>query len=230
VGRSSSSSQGEKMRSVLAVFDVDGVLVKEETQKLLACYLFYRGKLGIGLFLKIVAWFVLYKLHLIKDSFPMRRQAYRIFRGWREDDMHKIMRDFFREVIAPRISGDAIRLLRGHQERREDVLLLSASLSCVVELFAQYLKVPEYIATHLKITEGCYTGDILGDVPYGENKVKAFKQWLEKTSGYDQVVVYADHISDLSLFELADERKVVNPDGRLRDLAHQRGWSINDFS
>ncbi len=218
------------MSKVLAVFDVDGVLVKEETQKLLAQYLFLKGKISLSLFLKITAWFVLYKLHLIKNTLPMRLQAYQAFHGWHEDAVHLIMEDFFRDVVLSRISQDVVRLVRGHQEKGDDVLLLSASLASVVERLARHLNVSQWIATRLQITNGCYTGDIAGDVPYGENKVKALQEWLGKKPGYDRVCVYADHISDLSLLELAHEQKVVNPDDRLMALARQRGWTIHDFS
>ncbi len=54
--------------------------------------------------------------------------------------------------------------------------------------------------------------------------------WLER-SGFDRLHVrfYSDHASDKPVFEWADEPVAVNPHGRLRRLADQRGWAVEDW-
>jgi phosphoserine phosphatase len=46
---------------------------------------------------------------------------------------------------------------------------------------------------------------------------------------HGHVRFYSDHVSDQPAFEWADEPVAVNPHGRLRRLAEQRGWQIEDW-
>jgi phosphoserine phosphatase len=40
---------------------------------------------------------------------------------------------------------------------------------------------------------------------------------------------YSDHVSDRPAFEWSDEPVAVNPHAKLRRLAEQRGWTIEDW-
>jgi phosphoserine phosphatase len=46
---------------------------------------------------------------------------------------------------------------------------------------------------------------------------------------HGHVRFYSDHVSDQPVFEWADEPVAVNPHGRLRRLAEQRGWAVEDW-
>jgi phosphoserine phosphatase len=46
---------------------------------------------------------------------------------------------------------------------------------------------------------------------------------------HGHVRFYSDHISDRPAFECADEPVAVNPHGKLRRLAEERGWPIEDW-
>jgi phosphoserine phosphatase len=53
--------------------------------------------------------------------------------------------------------------------------------------------------------------------------------WLAKAElDPGHVRFYSDHASDAPVFEWADEPVAVNPHGKLRRLAQQRGWAIED--
>src|SRR3546814_8948867 len=45
-----------------------------------------------------------------------------------------------------------------------------------------------------------------------------------------QIRFYSDHVSDAPVMEWADEPFAVNPHGKLRKLAGERGWHIIDRS
>ena len=74
---------------------------------------------------------------------------------------------------------------------------------------------------------------IAGNNAYGEAKMRMIAEWVGK-SGLEEarghVRFYSDHVSDLPAFEWADEPVAVNPHGRLRRLAQERGWAIEDWS
>jgi HAD superfamily hydrolase (TIGR01490 family) len=109
---------------------------------------------------------------------------------------------------------------------------------------ASYRLYAEAIAERLGFDDVIGTGSIIGldervharidgDNCYGPAKLKMIAEWVEKsglTGAHGHVRFYSDHVSDQPAFEWADEPVAVNPHGRLRQLALQRGWSIEDWS
>jgi phosphoserine phosphatase len=53
------------------------------------------------------------------------------------------------------------------------------------------------------------------------------KSGLKGAHGH--VRFYSDHVSDRPAFEWADEPVAVNPHGKLKRLAKERGWAIEDW-
>jgi phosphoserine phosphatase len=48
-------------------------------------------------------------------------------------------------------------------------------------------------------------------------------------AAHGHVRFYSDHVSDRPAFEWSDEPVAVNPHGKLRRLAEERGWAIEDW-
>jgi phosphoserine phosphatase len=56
------------------------------------------------------------------------------------------------------------------------------------------------------------------------------EDWLTKERvTRAHVRFYSDHASDAPVFEWADEPVAVNPHDRLRKLAGERGWPVEDW-
>ena len=73
---------------------------------------------------------------------------------------------------------------------------------------------------------------IAGENCYGPAKLRMIAEWVEKSGlkgVHGHVRFYSDHVSDQPAFEWADEPVAVNPQGKLRRLAEQRGWAIEDW-
>ena len=68
---------------------------------------------------------------------------------------------------------------------------------------------------------------IAGENCYGPAKLRMIADWVEASGlkgTHGHVRFYSDHVSDQPAFEWADEPVAVNPHGKLRRLAEQRGW------
>ena len=66
-----------------------------------------------------------------------------------------------------------------------------------------------------------------GENCYGPAKLRMIADWVERsglTGKHGHVRFYSDHVSDAPAFEWADEPVAVNPHGKLRRLAEERGW------
>ena len=94
---------------------------------------------------------------------------------------------------------DTCKLVKQHLNNNDDMLLVSASVDCLVAVIAQYLGFKEFIATPLQCYQDRYTGFIQGEFIYGEQKKYVCEQRfgaLLKTAKS-----YADHPSDRYLME-----------------------------
>ena len=137
------------------------------------------------------------------------------------------------EVIRPRITPEALALVRSHQHAGDTVMIVTATNEFVTRPIAQAFGVSELIAVELeRDARGWITGEIKGTPSFREGKVTRVEHWLaEKGLGWTDVQMsfYSDSMNDLPLLEKAQHPVATNPDKRLRQLATERGWRILDL-
>ncbi|WP_416559068.1 HAD family hydrolase [Limnohabitans sp. yimb22184] len=134
------------------------------------------------------------------------------------------------EVIRPRITAEALALVRSHQHAGDTVMIVTATNEFVTRPIAQAFGVGELIAVELeRDASGWITGEIRGTPSFREGKVTRVAQWLGQ-KGLDwsdvEMTFYSDSMNDLPLLEKAHHPVATNPDARLRQLATERGWRI----
>lgn len=134
------------------------------------------------------------------------------------------------EVIRPRITPEALALVRSHQQAGDTVMIVTATNEFVTRPIAQAFGVHELIAVELeRDASGWITGEIQGTPSFREGKVTRVAQWLAQQGlSWDDVEMsfYSDSMNDLPLLEKAHHPVATNPDARLRQLATERGWRI----
>jgi HAD superfamily hydrolase (TIGR01490 family) len=137
---------------------------------------------------------------------------------------------FMQEVIRPRITPEALALVRSHQAAGDTVMIVTATNELVTRPIAQAFGVSELIAVELaRDATGWITGEISGVPSFREGKVTRVTHWLSQ-HGLDwdsvEMTFYSDSMNDLPLLEKAHHPVATNPDARLRQLATERGWRI----
>jgi HAD superfamily hydrolase (TIGR01490 family) len=134
------------------------------------------------------------------------------------------------EVIRPRITPEALALVRSHQQAGDTVMIVTATNEFVTRPIAQAFGVHELISVELeRDASGWITGEIQGTPSFREGKVTRVAQWLAQQGlDWDDVEMsfYSDSMNDLPLLEKAHHPVATNPDARLRQLATERGWRI----
>ena len=137
------------------------------------------------------------------------------------------------EVIRPRITPEALALVRSHQQAGDKVMIVTATNEFVTRPIAQAFGVSELIAVDLeRDSSGWITGEIRGTPSFREGKVTRVAHWLsQKGLAWSDVEMtfYSDSMNDLPLLEKAHHPVATNPDARLRQLAIGRGWRILDL-
>jgi len=101
---------------------------------------------------------------------------------------------------------------------------ISASQAVLVEKIASYYGFDDFAAAEYKELKGRFTGEI--KTTYGK-KGPVLKKLVQKhDTTFDGSIAVGDSMSDVPMFELADEPIVFNPERRLFETAKDKGWKI----
>ena len=135
--------------------------------------------------------------------------------------------EFMRTMIAPMRLAQADRLLAGHRERGDFLLIITATNAFVTRPIAASLGVDAILATEPELRNGRYTGKITGTACFREGKVARLNEWL-RTHPHDLLTAsfYSDSHNDLPLLQMVGKPVAVDPDDTLRAIALERGWPV----
>jgi HAD superfamily hydrolase (TIGR01490 family) len=181
---------------------------------------------------KAALWQVLFVLR--GASHEMVRRAAEdgllLLRGMTPEEMRQLVRDALEPELRPLVYGDAMDVVHRHQRKGEPCYVVSATLQEVVETIAADLGFDGGLGTICGVgDDGRYTGHSVRAL-HADGKADALRA-LAVREGFDlaQSWAYSDSHTDLPFLESVGHPVAVNPDRRLRDAAHDRGWPILRF-
>ncbi|WP_399425305.1 HAD family hydrolase [Vibrio campbellii] len=120
------------------------------------------------------------------------------------------------KTLIEQLSGDEI-----------DMVIISASVTFLVEAVGQRIGIPNALGIDLVVANNRYSAEIDGIPSYREGKVTRLKQWLEtQPDNYSEIHFYTDSVNDLPLCEYADYVYLVNPCPRLKEHANRPNWTV----
>jgi len=219
----------------LAVYDMDRTVTKRATYTpfLLHCARRrapWRKMPGCCCVLSMVA----YALKLI-DRGRLKEINHHLLLGARShpSELKPLVESFADAQVAENIRPGALKAIARDKSEGRRLILATASYRLYADAIAQRLGFDDVIGTGSVIgLDDRVHAKIAGENCYGPAKMRMISDWLEKSGligehGY--VRFYSDHVSDKPVFEWADEPVAVNPHGKLRQLAKQRNWKIEDW-
>ena len=219
----------------LAVYDMDRTVTRTATYTpfLLHCAL-HRAPWRL-LFLPLVAASMLAYLARIIDRGELKEINHHLLLGHRVHlrELKPLVDSFADRQVAANIRpGARVALARDKAEGRR-LVLATASYRLYADAIAERLGFDDVIGTGsiIGLDERVHAR-IEGENSYGEAKMRMIAEWVEKSGlkgARGHVRFYSDHVSDRPAFEWADEPVAVNPHGKLRCLAEQRGWAVEDW-
>jgi HAD superfamily phosphoserine phosphatase-like hydrolase len=188
------------------------------------------------LFLPLVAGSMLAYVARLIDRAKLKEINHHLLLGAKihPRELKPLVDSFAEKQVATNIRpGARAAITRDHAEGRR-LVLATASYRLYADAIAERLGFDDVIGT------GSVTGldervhaKIAGENCYGPAKMRMIADWVEASGlkgTHGHVRFYSDHVSDQPAFEWADEPVAVNPHGKLRRLAEERGWAIEDWS
>jgi HAD superfamily hydrolase (TIGR01490 family) len=221
--------------SDLAIYDMDRTVTRRATYTpfLLHCAL-HRAPWRL-LFLPLVAGSMLAYVARLIDRAKLKEINHHLLLGAKihPRELNPLVDSFAEKQVATNIrpgARDAIAL--DHAEGRR-LVLATASYRLYVDAIAERLGFDDVIGTGSVIgLDERVHAKIAGENCYGPAKMRMIADWVEASGlkgAHGHVRFYSDHVSDQPAFEWADEPIAVNPHGKLRRLAKERGWGIEDW-
>jgi HAD superfamily hydrolase (TIGR01490 family) len=210
------------MSQIAAVFDVDGTLVRQSTERLFFFFLIWRGVIPPARALAFGKQLALNR--------AARHSNKSYLQGFQPPHIDGLAQECYHQLIRPRLSRAGRSCLRTHRQQGHHIVILTGSLECLMLPLQQELQAPWLIATRLQTCQGRITGHIAGLHPRGDNKLRLLRE-LSQAAGFDlsRSYAYADHIADLPLLEQVGQPVAVNPSRSLRRVAREKSWPVCRF-
>lgn len=216
------------MRRAIAVFDIDGTLIRDSSaERIFIRYLLHQGELNLASAISFVGR-LLVACPRGWDAAIRRNKFY--LRGKSRRRTERLAARCFKQEITPRISAAARGKIAAHRVCGLEIVLLSGTLDVLLRCFCEELGADRAHGSALSVVEGRYTGGIEGIHPYGKAKTEIV-QACYGSDCYDLSAsyAYANHITDLEFLKLFGHPVFVNPSARLAARARKMGIGTTHF-
>lgn len=221
--------------SDLAIYDMDRTVTRTGTYTPFLLHCATRRTPWRLLLLPLVVLSMLaYALRLI-DRGRLKEINHHLLLGRRihPRDLRPLVESFADRQVAMNLRPGARKAIARDKAEHRRVVLATASYRLYADAIAERLGFDDVIGTGSVIgLDERVHAKIAGENCYGPAKLRMIADWVEKSGlrgVHGHVRFYSDHVSDQPAFEWADEPVAVNPHRRLRRLAEQRGWAIEDW-
>ena len=211
------------MRSC-AVFDLDGTIIDNSSERVFLKYLLERGELPLR---NLSQWL----LDFIRTQDLRQAKANKVYlKGLDYQHIYDLAQTCFTECLVERISPKVFDLIEFHRTEGRTIVILSGSLELLVRFFYERLKADLMVGYALEVIEEEITGHGVGLNPYGENKARLVQE-LAEAHNFDlsESYAYGNHHSDAHKLKQVGHPVAVNPDRKLREIASANDWQIEQF-
>jgi HAD superfamily hydrolase (TIGR01490 family) len=219
----------------LAIYDMDRTVTRAATYTPFLLHCAVRRAAWRLLLLPVVAGSMLAYVARLIDRAKLKEINHRLLLGAKihPRDLRPLVESFADRQVAGNVRPGARRAIARDKAEGRRLVLATASYRLYADAIAERLGFDDVIGTGSVIgLDSQVHAKIAGENCYGPAKLRMIADWVEKSGlkgVHGHVRFYSDHVSDRPAFEWADEPVAVNPHGKLRRLAEERGWTIEDW-
>ena len=218
----------------LAIYDMDRTLTRHATYTPFLLHCAARRAPWRLLALPLVAGSMLLYLAKVIDRGRLKEINHRLLLG-REthpEVLGPLVKSFAQATLRSNIRPGARAAIARDKAEGRRVVMATASYRFYACGIAEALGFDDTIGTDTILgIDSQVHAKIDGQNCYGPAKLAMIERWLAAEGvSLGHVRFYSDHASDAPVFEWADEAVAVNPHDRLRRLAQERGWAVEDWN
>jgi HAD superfamily hydrolase (TIGR01490 family) len=216
------------MQNKTFVIDLDGTLIKGQSQRYLIEYLKEIKKISFLKYFMIMLGFVLYKLSIYKNAAQLLQFSLNNFKNEKEGDIYKYIDDFFNKNLKDRYFNNSKSIIKLMKDSGHKIIILSAVIDPLVKRICDDLNIVSFISTKLEFdNNGLFTGRIVDKQNYGNQKLDNIRKYLfENNLNEEDVIVLTDHESDIPIIKYFTNSIVTNPDLRMNRWARQNNYPV----
>lgn len=211
--------------------DIDNTLIRGTSINLLVKYAYQQGLIPLSVVPRAAYWYFLYKMNYIRDFTKIVNKTSclleDLMRKMPASEIQSVFKSCFESVIRPLIFPQSSIFLNDFKSKGYEIYFISSTFEPLACLLRDFYGFGQVIATQLEIRDHHYTGAISGNICYGSEKLRQIERVAENDHlNLADSYAFSDHISDIPMLEKVGHPVVVNPQGRLKRIAQQRGWEI----
>ena len=123
--------------------------------------------------------------------------------------------------------------IKYHKMKNDDLLLISASLDFLVKSIGKKLGFVNKNIIGIKpiVENGLICDSFHFPLSFGQGKVECYQKWLlENKKSSKNSFFYSDSINDLPLLSFVSNPICINPCIKLKKIAEQKKWKINEWT
>lgn len=136
----------------------------------------------------------------------------------------------FERSVQASLYREARQIIRRHKELGHKVVIVTAATEYQAAPVAASLGADALLCTRLKVVDGRLSGDVDGNLCFGEGKLIAARRYLRRLgASLDDAWFYSDSRDDLPLMKKVGHPVATNPSRSLRECAGERGWPVLQF-
>ena len=214
----------------LVLFDMDHTLVSCDTGLEWSKFLLKQGLISKEQHQERQGFFLAYQNGALDIDAAYRFEV-NVLQQLEPAVRERLLQEYFLSVIKPAISDKAYEQVKKHKIAGNYVVIITATLSEIASLVAEFFEVDHLLATKSKRDlMGNYEGGLEGEACIGRGKLVHLEEWLVASGNNpEHYTFYSDSHNDLPLLEQVDIAIAVDPDDILRSTAIKNGWDIISF-
>lgn len=222
--------------SDLAIYDMDRTVTRRPTYTPFLLHCALRRAPWRLLFIPAVLLSMLAYGSRLIDRAKLKEISHHLLLGSRIHPLalERVVESFADEQVETNIRPGARRAIARDRKEGRRLVLATASYRLYADAIARRLGFDDVIGTGSVIgLDDRVHAKIAGENCYGPAKMRMIAAWIEKSGLLGElghVRFYSDHVSDQPMFEWSDEPVAVNPHRKLRRLAEQLGWRIENWN
>lgn len=177
----------------------------------------------------VLVWGILRKLRLVSLQ-AFKEKALVSLKGKEKANIRQVGQSFLETNLIDNLRDKALERIKWHRERGDCVFIVTSCPDIYLDSLTEYLRCDGYEGTKLAYADGKFTGRFEGKDCLGSEKVKRINGVIENEClALSTSFAYSDHESDVPVLELVGNAVAVSPTMRLREIAAERGWKVEEW-